>query len=518
MASIILWIVQLGSIPVALKVLFEVLSHVLGPSRERQLQTTLHEFELGLRRGASAPLCPGYFRFLASVYRRMFGAAPFWLCAKVSLLLLVISLALGGIFSGVPFCMTQFPWVLFHDLIQTLAEHSAPILHDPRFRDAPLGLAHFQQNLADFIALQGPIAAVLFTIWFVFVVLSATAVSFRVSVGLAGRVLQDLVVERAVFSRFLLLVATVVLVIVLALTEFCMLCLCLNIWMWPFIPVFLIIFRLVPVLGFTLTGGLFLILFLILDVWLLRVVLLISTAPCLAVIFFLAVSVIAAPFKRSLLGSLASFFGLALKSAKGPMPFFAVACSAVILACSFLAWLAQLHYTPIFIRIFGLAVLFLLTLYLLTRFNRSHPAGAVLGFLSASLLFVGTASLVVLGFFLEAILGAYLSKPIEPGSPYEILLCSLAPAGVASFGVVRLYAVRPTYSRAFFPFLFTLLLSDSLFGLAGMSSYRDVLFSFACDFVGAMSGAFALIRGHRYISERWSLVSSVPRRSSSPPG
>jgi hypothetical protein len=496
-SKLIVILVELAAIILPLlKVVFDVLPHLLGNRREEQVRTILERAQAGVRRGDAAYLCPRLFGLLPPVYSWL--SAP-WRAAKVSSLALFICLALGGIFSGSPAGMKLPPWSIFSTAVEILSQQSAKAAHNPTLQALPPHLAHFQQNIADLASLKGPTYATIFTVFFALTIFCVTILFFRASVGLALRILRDLVVQRDPFSRFLLLISTLVLVLCLATAEFAVLLLLTNIWIWPSVPALFDLLRMSVAGGLLACGFIGGIgTFILWDTWS-RVVLFVSLAPCILLGFLILASLLAPPFKRPILALSSTFIGLALRSPKGPFPFLAVACAAMIICCSFLSWVARLQFGPLSERLMAVCGLFFLAMYLLARLRRRDPARASLGFSTAACLFIATECMVILGFFLQAILGCFLSRPLIPDEPFTLFLGGIIPGGVAACWLVRSYALRPNVLGAVPPLLVTLVGFDFVPTAMGLISYREFAFAFACDVVGAPFGALLLVLGHRWI-------------------
>ena len=97
---------------------------------------------------------------------------------------------------------------------------------------------YLAQNASDLAKLGSWPFALGFTVYFIVVVVFSTAILVSLSVAVSRMFLREMIAARTLFRVFVLFLSSSVLLFVVGATASLILFVLLNIWTWPFLPLF----------------------------------------------------------------------------------------------------------------------------------------------------------------------------------------------------------------------------------------------------------------------------------------
>jgi hypothetical protein len=168
-----------------LKVLTDLLAARLRSEHQDRVVVLIRQWQAQLEEGSPHGLFAAPLRMLYRGYGRLLGPKPFSLQAMkrtfvIAALVLGASLAVTGLLCGKPLGMNLLPWQSFSTSLGYLKELSK----EPKIA-AEGDHLFVAQNAADLARLDNPLCAVLFTIYFAVVVVSATALLVSLSTAVS---------------------------------------------------------------------------------------------------------------------------------------------------------------------------------------------------------------------------------------------------------------------------------------------------------------------------------------------
>ena len=177
---------------------------------------------------------------LTAFFDQLFGSGQFsrqalTRGAVVSGLMLVLTLSIVGLSCGKPMGMEHSPWAAYR-IQQSFLKR---IAQDPNFNKPETAVFHIQENAADLSGLAGTAWEIAYTVFFVAVVISTTALMNAVGLAISRLILREMLGAKAGFSVILMFVVNVVVVVAFLVMDSIVLFVALNVAIWPFVPLLL---------------------------------------------------------------------------------------------------------------------------------------------------------------------------------------------------------------------------------------------------------------------------------------
>jgi hypothetical protein len=496
-----------------IKVLSDWMAVSLGDHQQQRVRLFLERWQLALNDASLGAFFAILLSAIDHTYARVLGPRPFSrqafrrTCIFGSLFL-GASLGFVGLFCDKPFGMNAPPWESFFASLQYLqtavATASRAQVGDP---------FHFIENASDLARLGSWPFAVGYTIYFVVIVVFSTAFLLSVSVAVSRLVLREMISARTGFRVFLLFFSNTVLLFVFGATASLALLVLLNIWTWPFLPVFFAISKLSLMAGAGMASGASL-LFLFLSAPWLRVVLVLSLFPSIVVVLVVGVALIWFPFRHGFYAVAHHALRLSLRSPKGVFSF--LSASSMVLAlllafsASFFAWLARLSLTVGSPSLFGFDSLVLATfvflLMLLLSLGRARTFRlsciSSLAWAEVMFLFFGAICVIASGYYVQAILECSLNVGAALVADRDATLAAPAlsaviPGSVVGYVIVASRLAGASWVKAAVRIFLVLAASDMFLGILGLVSFRDSLVSVFCDLLGCPFAGYLIFKADR---------------------
>lgn len=516
-----------------IKVLTDLLAAWLGEHHHQRFRSFFQRWQAGLDQSTPDTLLALPLTALANTYERVLGPNPFSrhafrrTCIFGSLFL-GASLGFAGLLCGKPFAMNMPPWRSFLESVHYLGVLAV----QPSIQQQAGDPFYLAQNAADFAKLGSWPLALGFTVYFVAVVVFSTAFLVSVSVAVSRLFLREMISSHTHFRVFVLFLSSTVLLLVLAGAASLILFVLLNIWTWPLLPIFFALSKISFTLGAGLASVASLCSWFFSAPWL-RVVVVLALFPSILLAVVIGAAMLAFPFRRGFHAAATCVLRLGLRSPKGVFSFLSASSAALALClgalASFSAWLARLSLSlgvPTFFGVdslvFALALLVVLLVLSLARASSFRFAGnASLGYQDVLFLFIGTLCVIIIGFYLQAIIECFVNVRSAGAAQHGETLAlpavsAVIPGSVAAFFVVLSRVRHTSWIKAAVRIFFVLTVFDLFAGVRGLASYHDSFLSVLCDLLGAPVGAFVIFKSHGFLFRPAVLTeSSVPISSQS---
>lgn len=490
-----------------IKALADLLANWLGARHQERFVAFLQRAVDALSQPNGDSLLVPPLLALSKVYERLLGPRPFsrqalWRTCVLASFFLGALLGITGLFCGKPFAMNLLPWRSFFaalDYLQILGK-------EPSFRQR--GDPWFiGQNAADLARFHNWPCAIAFTVYFAVVVVVATALLVSLTTAVSRLFLQEMVAATSRFRLFLLFVSNTVVLVGFAGIASLALFILLNVWTWPFVPMLFALSEMSIALGVVLASAASLGSWFVSAPWL-RVVVVLSVLPSLLMAAVLGLRLVGVPLRRRLLLAAADLIRRSIQSPKGVFSFISSSSAALAflltVVASFLGWLARVSLTLGAPKIFGVDFLsfslFAVVLMMMLSFARASDGPTKIGPAQVLFLFGCGLTLVIFGFYIQAILECFIN--IESAGGPASRLWTLASPGLGALIPGAVVGAVAVFSRASYcdwlrlslRVLIVLALSDAFNGLRGLASYRDTVFSIGCDILGAPVAALLIVQ------------------------
>lgn len=395
-----------------IKVLIDLLAASLGKDHHQRLRSFFERWQAALDQSSPDTLLIVPLSALANTYGRVLGPNPFSRQAFrrtciFGFLFLGALMGFAGLLIGKPFAMDLPPWRSF----LTSADILRFIAVQPSIMQAGAPF-HLAQNAADLAKLGSWPLALVFTVFFVAVVVISTALLASVSVAVSRLFLREMISALTLFRVFVLFLSNTVLLFAFGAAASLILFVLLNIWTWPFLPVVFALSEASFALGAGLASAASLGSWFFSAPWL-RVVVVLALLPSILLAVVIGVAMLAFPLRRGFHAAATCLLRLGLRSPKGVFSFLSASSAALALFLSvlayFLAWLARLSLSLGVPTFFGvdwlvcaLALLAGLLVWSLAWTSSYRFAGyTCLGSQNVLFLFFGTLCAIIFGFYFQ---------------------------------------------------------------------------------------------------------------------
>lgn len=512
-SELLTFLANIGLVFIGIKYLVDLLA--VSPAAQRhqdRVRSWLERWQAALAKSSPDILLTMPLSALARMYERALGPRPFSGQAfrrtcLVGSSLLGAMLGFVGLICGKPFAMNMLPWDSFFastDFLNTLAA-------SPSIRE--VGDAFYlKQNASDLGRLGSWPFAVGFTIYFVVVLVVSTTSLVSLSVGVSRWFLREMVSARTPFRILVLFVSNTVLLLGFVAAASLILFALLNIWTWPYLPLFFALSKYSLFAGAGLASAASLGSWFFSAPWL-RVVVTLSLSPSIILALVIAVTLLGFPFRGLAHAAVMCVLRWSLVSPKGVFAFLSASSAALVYALTLLiaclALLARWALTLGFAKMisFNFAVLFVLTFIGMLLWSLARARGDGIWpnsferFASPLFLYLGSLCIIVAGFYVQAILDC-LVRPLsvvdvgQAGILVQPALSAIIPGSVAGCVVVFSRLGGASWVKAATRLIFVVAAYDFLLGLCGFASYRDTLISVFFDLVGAPVAALLIFKSH----------------------
>ena len=466
-----------------LKYVAEFLAHALGKEKEERFRTELQSWRNALARESNDVLVIPLFAIPESILSKVLGPRllslkSFWKTAKVASLLLIICFVISGLFYGF-----TGPFETFSKSVAVLQKAVAD--HPKQY---PTDLFQFHRNVSDLANLQGGGYDAVYSLYYFLMTFAIACLFTWLSLALCHRLLKTVMQLHDLFSISMVLLSTGVVSVFMLAAESGFLSVVLYPFFWPAAPLFFQAFRHSAILGVILAiiGGICAPLFywFTASAWL-RIALVLSLFPCLAIGGLILLNLIWRPFSRTICRSAVFFLDIALGSRKGIFSFISLCFAAAIPLCTCIVWLAELKFTPLFIS--ALAVFSLL---LPGRYSRTAPSG-IRPYVLACFLFIAGMVLLCFGYYSQLIFDLVLfPRTFVPFTNIDPLINSLVPGALAG----SLFAYGKFTDRG--PWWLVLgilcitILTDFVAAITGNIAFSDFVRALPFNAAGSLLAAF----------------------------
>jgi hypothetical protein len=502
----------------AIKILAELIAAYLDDKSLIRLKQLIERWNHALSSTSVNTMVQVPYLALARAYDKILGLSPFsWQSLRKTYLLasLLVAASLGfvGIFSGKPFAMEP-PWNSYAKSIAYLSLLPKSFASQHKVGD-PLFMI---QNSSDLAKLSGPLFASIFTVYFVIIIVSASAFLVCLSISFSRVFLREMIEAKTPFGVLVLFTSNTFLLLAIGSFTSLTLFILANVWTWPFVPLLSSLSKasILAEIGAATAASL--------GSWFysgpwLKTIVTISLFPLLLVVLLTGITLLGFAFQPYLSKAITTLLRKSLTSSKGVISFFGATAAAValFLSCCATVWLILVNVSrplniPPILGLNYLAFSFCVLVSMLflcwvkAKFDSRHHDIAIT-FSEVLLFFIISVFLTAFGYSAQAIISCLLPNLFNGGTGLESNILvpateSLIPGAIIGYLVIFLNVRHLGWLKPTIGIFIVLSASDFLLTFSGAASFRDLLGSVACNMLGSPISAIILLISSRLIFKK----------------